>query len=74
MEENLAVIEENSHTNEQGWMEIDQNLSKTITDLQQRQKGEARGQQIMQTLLSKQQEVKELLHLWKSYRTDVEGQ
>lgn len=55
-------------------MEIDRNLTKMINDFHQRQNGEAQGHQMMQTLLNKQQQVKELLQLWNSYRTDLTGQ
>lgn len=82
IEQNLTVIGEHLQTNDQGLMEIDLNLRKTIEDFHQRQaefneehigNDDQRWQQIQQALLTKQQQVKERIQLWNAYRTDLTG-
>ena len=73
IEQNLQVIEEHIHTNDQGLIEIDRNLQKTIDDFHQRQRIGDVDQQLEQTLINKQQQVKELIQRWNTYRTDLAG-
>ncbi len=94
IEQNLSVIQENIHTNYQGLIEIDINLSNTINDFNQRQheliqlitegkqvienqsifiKLEHRWQNIIHTVLKKQEEVKELIKIWLSYQNHLES-
>ena len=86
IEQNLAVIEENSHTNYQGLIAIETNLANTMQDLNQRQvqfmqllneqkhvQLEQRWQNLANRVRKKQEEVKDLIQLWLSYQNQLES-